>query len=48
MTLTDPGLTKREDGIIDKENLNLVVDGLEAACTDVGDQVTHLGYCGWF
>lgn len=46
LTLTDLGLSKRNDGVYDKEDLRLVIDALEATCADVGDQVPNLGSCG--
>lgn len=47
LTISDLGVELRTDGGYTKEDVQLVVDGVEAACTDVGDQVpNNLGSCG--
>ena len=41
------GIEKCEDGHISEDDLLLVVDGVEAACVDLGDQIPNVsGSCG--
>lgn len=48
LTISDLGITKRDDGGYNKDDLTLVVDAIEAACVDVGDQVPKVtGACAF-
>jgi len=41
------GIVKKEDGTFSEDDLILVVDAIEAVCTDVGDQIPNAsGSCG--
>jgi uncharacterized metal-binding protein len=48
LTISDLGISRRDDGSYDSEDIVLVADAIEAACVDVGDQVPKLnGTCAY-